>query len=369
MSGGAPAGSRAALPGYEPVRAIGTGASGVVWEAVQHSTGRSVALKLLDVDVSDADTRRRFDRERRAMATMAAHPNVVTVLDAGIDDGRAWLAMELCARGSLATRLAREGPLDVRTALETLVDVAGALGAAHDRGILHCDVKPANVLLTDYGVPAVGDFGIARVAVSPTTTASVALTLDYAAPELLDDGRHTVASDVYALGVTTWELLAGYSPFRGPDGASPATIVHRIVTRPLPDPPPHVPPPGRRAPARDGREEPGGPPGLDGDGGGPGRGAAPGGRTPGHRPGAPREAHFQRGLPPAELLACRAAPAIAVGHDGRRRAAHRRGRHRRRPVAGGVALATRGRGSDPDDNRDDPTAGADAAGDAPRVPT
>ena len=126
MSVGASFGPRPAPPGYELVRPIGSGASGVVWEAVQHSTGRSVALKLLDVDASDADVRRRFDRERRTMAALAAHPNIVTVLDAGIDDGRAWLAMELCARGSLAARLSGEGPLDARGALETLVAVAGA---------------------------------------------------------------------------------------------------------------------------------------------------------------------------------------------------------------------------------------------------
>ena len=92
---------------------------------------------------------------------------------------------------------------------------AAALGAAHARDIVHCDVKPQNIMLTDHGDPAIGDFGIARVAVGSATTTSVGgFSLDHAAPELLEGGKSSPASDVYALGTTLWELLAGRPPFR-----------------------------------------------------------------------------------------------------------------------------------------------------------
>jgi hypothetical protein len=225
--------------GYELIRPIGSGASSVVWEAVRQSTGMPVALKLLEADVSDEHARRRFDRERDVMAALATHPGIVTIHDAGVEAGRPWIAMELCRRGSLAQHVAATGPLDQSTAVAVLVRLAAALWEAHGRGVVHCDVKPANVMITDGGEPALGDFGIARVSVGRATTTTVGgFSLDHVAPELLDDGRTSERSDVYSLGTTIWELAAGGPPFRADGDVSVAAVIKRIMTKPLPALPP-----------------------------------------------------------------------------------------------------------------------------------
>jgi serine/threonine protein kinase len=230
-------------PGYELLRRIGLGGSSVVWEATQLSTGRRVAVKMLEVDVTDPAALRRFERERKVMSSLATHPGIVTIYDAGVHRHKPWLAMEYCRRGSLAEYVAEHGPLDPATALAVLQRCASALGAAHTRDIVHCDVKPQNIMLTDHGEPAVGDFGIARVAVdrASTTTIGGGFTLDHAAPELLDGGRASPASDVYSLGTTIWELLAGRPPFREHPDIAMAAVMMRIVTQPMPDPPAGTP--------------------------------------------------------------------------------------------------------------------------------
>ncbi|HEX3257435.1 MAG TPA: serine/threonine-protein kinase [Pseudonocardia sp.] len=229
-------------PGYELVRRIGSGATSVVWEAAQLSTGRRVALKMLDIDVTDPAALRRFERERKVMSSLATHPGIVTIYDAGVHRHKPWLAMEYCRRGSLAEYVAEHGPLEPVAALAVLQRCAAALGAAHARDIVHCDVKPQNIMLTDHGEPAIGDFGIARVAVGSATTTSVGgFTLDHAAPELLDGSKSSPASDVYALGTTIWEFLAGRPPFREDREVAMAAIMMRILTQPVPDPPEGTP--------------------------------------------------------------------------------------------------------------------------------
>jgi len=229
-------------PGYELVRRIGSGATSVVWEATQLSTGRRVALKVLDIDITDPAALRRFERERKVMSSLASHPGIVTIYDAGVHRHKPWLAMEYCRRGSLAEHVAEHGPLEPVTALAVLQRCAAALGAAHARDIVHCDVKPQNIMLTDHGDPAIGDFGIARVAVGSATTTSVGgFTLDHAAPELLEGGKSSPASDVYALGTTVWELLAGRPPFREHRDVAMAAIMMRILTQPVPEPPEGAP--------------------------------------------------------------------------------------------------------------------------------
>jgi serine/threonine protein kinase len=222
--------------GYALIRQIGRGASSVVWEARALATDAAVALKILDTDVAGVDALRTFARERDAMNALVLHPNILTILDADVHDGRPWIAMELCRRGSLASYVADGGPLEVPTALRVLERLAGALSVAHEAGVVHCDIKPANVMLTDGGEPAVGDFGIARVSVATaTTTTGAAFTLDHVAPELLDDGRRSPRSDIYSLGTTAWQLLVGVPPFRQSGDVSIGTVLTRILRRPLPE--------------------------------------------------------------------------------------------------------------------------------------
>ncbi|MEJ2863975.1 serine/threonine-protein kinase [Actinomycetospora flava] len=222
------------IDGYAVGRFLGRGGSGAVYEARQNSTGRAVALKLLDIDVTDAGTRLRFDRERRAMSELTGHPHIVSIIDAGVREGQPWIAMDLCPRGSLAGRGA---PMSPSEALTTLRAIASALSAAHARQVLHCDVKPANILVTDYEQPALADFGIARLAVgsgSSSASASGGYTLDHAAPEVLDGRRSGDRADVYSLGTTVWQLLAARPPFRRDEDASAAAVMRRIMMEPLP---------------------------------------------------------------------------------------------------------------------------------------
>lgn len=220
--------------GYDLVRPIGQGGGGVVWEAVRRAGHHTVALKLLNTDVSDAAALRRFEREKDAMTALAVHPGILTIHEAGITGGRPWLAMELCRRGSLARYVGEAGAPSVGTALWVLERVATALQTAHDSGIVHCDVKPANLMVTDRGEPAVGDFGIARVTVGRATTTTVGgFSLDHVAPELLDDEKSSPRSDVYSLGTTVWELLAGHPPFRRTKDVSVGVVIKRIMSEPL----------------------------------------------------------------------------------------------------------------------------------------
>ena len=167
--------------GHVLVRTIGRGASSVVQETRRLATGEPAAVKILDDDVPAADAVGFLAGERAAMPALAGHPNVLTVLDAGVEDERPWLATELCRRGSLATLVAEE-QLDGPTALRVLARLADALAVAHDAGVLHSNVTPRSVLLTDAGEPALGDFGIAA--------------------------GTTARTDVRALGTTVRELLA-----------------------------------------------------------------------------------------------------------------------------------------------------------------
>ncbi|MGD9986417.1 DUF6777 domain-containing protein [Pseudonocardia sp.] len=224
-------------PGYVPIRIVGRGASSVVWEATQVSAGRSVALKLLDVDLRDPDARGRFERERQAMAALSQHPHIVALYDAGVVDNRPWLALQLCARGSYAAALREYGPMPPADALDVLIRVGEALVAAHTHGVLHCDVKPANIMITDFGTPALTDFGVARGTVSAQSqTVAGGYSLDHVAPEVLDNTRPTVRSDVYSLATTVWELLCGRGPFRADGDAGPGPMVARILRGPLPPP-------------------------------------------------------------------------------------------------------------------------------------
>ena len=217
---------------------IGAGATSRVHVAVDERLGRRVAIKLLDAGmVSSADpaARERFLREGPTSASFS-HPSAVTVFDAGEDDGDLYIVMELVEGPSLAARLASEGRLPIDDAVRITHEVLSALAAAHAAGIVHRDVKPANVLLGGDGVAKLADFGIAKrfdeLDDSVTRTGTVIGTPRYLAPEQALGAPVTPASDVYSMGLLLYEMLSGCTPF---PGTSPVAVVMAQQSQAAPD--------------------------------------------------------------------------------------------------------------------------------------
>src|SRR5581483_10212431 len=191
---------------------VGTGGMSSVYRAYDRVLERHVALKLLHPHYSEDDEYvQRFLREARTVASLS-HPNVVTVIDRGEHDGRQFIVFEYVEGDNLKRLIERHGPAPVERALELAVQIARGLGAAHERGVVHRDVKPQNVLLNGDGQAKVTDFGIAReidMQRGMTQTGTVLGTSDYISPEQAQ-GRHVDEhSDVYSLGVVLYELLTG----------------------------------------------------------------------------------------------------------------------------------------------------------------
>ena len=203
------------LPGYRLGDRIGSGGFSAVYEAVQLSLDRPVAVKVLHADLGTPSDRARFERERQVLTRLSGHRNVVDVIDAGVTaEGRPFIVMRLHARGSLAQELAGAGPLPVARAVDVTATVASALQAAHDQSVVHRDVKPENILLADDGEPVLADFGIASL-LNPTGTASTSFfSLAHAAPEVLEHPESRLAaSDQYSLASTAYMLLRGQPAF------------------------------------------------------------------------------------------------------------------------------------------------------------
>jgi eukaryotic-like serine/threonine-protein kinase len=203
---------------YELEELVGSGGMSAVYRAHDRLLERKVALKILHQRYSeDAEYLERFRREARAVAQLA-HPNIVTVIDRGEDEERQFIVFEYIEGDDLKQLVERTGPLPVDDVVRLGVDVAGALAFAHERGIVHRDVKPQNVLLNGEGHAKVTDFGIARsldVERGVTQTGTVLGTSSYIAPEQASGQPVDERSDVYSLGVVLFELLAGEVPFPG----------------------------------------------------------------------------------------------------------------------------------------------------------
>lgn len=210
-----PAEPRISLPErYLPLRHLANGGMAAVWVVQDTLLDREVAVKILAPQfAADDDARTRFTREARAAGRLSGHPHVVTVYDAGEHEGQAFLVMALYPGGTVADRL-REGLPARDVTLRWLREAADGLDAAHAAGVVHRDVKPANLLLDERDRVAVGDFGIATAAwaSSVTTTGLVVGTMAYLAPEQRSGQAATAASDRYALGVVAHELLTGRRP-------------------------------------------------------------------------------------------------------------------------------------------------------------
>src|SRR4051794_21728179 len=195
------------------------------WEAHDELLDRAVAVKILAQHLSEDDrARARFQREARAAAGLSSHPNVATIYDVGEHDGRSFIVMELMRGGSLADVLRKEGKIERQRALRWLGEAASALDAAHAAGIVHRDVKPANLLLDERDRLAIGDFGIARLAWEEqvTQTGQVLGTAAYIAPEQAMGEPAVAASDRYALAIVAFELLTGEKPFQAEHFAAQA---------------------------------------------------------------------------------------------------------------------------------------------------
>lgn len=221
-------------------RRLGSGGMGAVYAAMQHSMGRSVALKIMHPRfASHADAARRFVREARLAATLA-HPNIVAVIDFGQDpDGTLFIAMELLEGPGLDAVLAADGPLPAQRAARIGVQICDALAAAHRRGIIHRDLKPANVIVVEPGagrdVLKVVDFGLAKSIAGDESTLTrpgqIFGTPAYLSPEMVSGREVEGAADLYALGVMLFEMVEGRVPFAA-DTLQELAIKHALAAPP-----------------------------------------------------------------------------------------------------------------------------------------
>jgi eukaryotic-like serine/threonine-protein kinase len=222
------------IPGFAFVEHLGSGGFADVFLYEQQWPRQRVAVKVVRPDVPLTDREKYlFTAEANAMARLADHPYIVSVITAGVtaEGGRPFLVMRYCPPPDLGIRV-RSNPMAPIDAVATGIKLASAIETAHRSGILHRDIKPSNVLVTSYHEPALTDFGIAGHMAEVEGDSDVRISYPWSPPELLDGRSNgSVASDVYSLGATIWHLLVGRSPFSIPSGdnstrALSARILH-----------------------------------------------------------------------------------------------------------------------------------------------
>jgi serine/threonine-protein kinase len=229
---------------YRLEEVIAVGGMGQVWRALDETLQRPVAVKVVRPGATNQETfLERFRAEARNSAALQ-HPNIVTVHDFGEGEESAYLVMELIEGEPLSALLERRGPLPASEARDILYQAALALGAAHDAGVIHRDVKPANIVVDASGYARLTDFGISKAAAGSdlTQTGEVLGTAHYLSPEQLQGQPAGPSSDIYSLAVVGYELLTGTRPFQG---ESVVTTALAHVVQPAPDLPEAVPEPLR----------------------------------------------------------------------------------------------------------------------------
>jgi eukaryotic-like serine/threonine-protein kinase len=213
---------------------IGAGGMSSVYRAFDPTLERWVAIKLMHRDIStDPDQLERFRREARAVASLS-HPHIVTVIDAGEDDGAPYIVFEYVQGETLKDRIRSVGRLPVPEAVAYAIEIGRALSCAHAHRLVHRDVKPQNVLIDPDGRAKVTDFGIARSleAKGLTATGRVLGTTDYVSPEQALGYQVTGQSDIYSLGIVLYEMLTGETPF---SADTQVAVAMKHVKEPLPD--------------------------------------------------------------------------------------------------------------------------------------
>ncbi len=226
---------------YQITSRLARGGMATVYQADDTRLSRTVAVKIMHIGLGDdAEFARKFDREARAAARLS-HPCVVSVFDQGRDDSstggsRPYIVMEFVEGQTLRDVINRDAPLSPLRCLELMDPVLAALAAAHDAGLVHRDVKPENVLISDRGQLKVADFGLAKAVSSQTNTSTQGLvigTVSYLPPELVLSGKADARSDVYSAGVVLFELLTGRKPHTGD---TPISVAYAHVNSDVPAP-------------------------------------------------------------------------------------------------------------------------------------
>lgn len=189
---------------------------GIVYKALDPATKRELAIKVLHPSMVDRTSVERFNREGRAMAKLK-HPNIVEVVDFGAHEGIHFFAMEFIEGQSLKWVISEEGKLPVQKTLTIIRQAAQALAYAHGEGMIHRDIKPANIMIDEKGGVKVMDFGLVQIpGVTQVTGTDTAVgTPEYISPEQLSGQEVDTRTDIYSLGITMYEMLAGTPPFKG----------------------------------------------------------------------------------------------------------------------------------------------------------